>query len=246
MNVGGGVDPAGCDPHIPAQPPIDSANNAARSPTNLLLNSICTSQNAPPRVKPADTKLTACHPRSQGGLDIIAALAAWLPVKNLPLRVRNAHSVCDLEDWIQSSGTRLKSGVTSIRMLQCDMRALVFDLDGTLIDTVYAQVIAWQRSFAAEEMIAFSPESTRKDRPWWQSAGDRGRRRAGKNYLGRSSREYGQASQRHHERTIASCPTIAGRYHSLTSHPRAESAIWYSYFRRAVWIGRAIAAPRDL
>ncbi len=32
------------------------------------------------------------------------------------------------------------------------MRALVFDLDGTLIDTVYAQVIAWQRSFAAEEM----------------------------------------------------------------------------------------------
>jgi HAD superfamily hydrolase (TIGR01509 family) len=32
------------------------------------------------------------------------------------------------------------------------MRALIFDLDGTLIDTVYAHVIAWQRSFAGERM----------------------------------------------------------------------------------------------
>src|ERR1700722_10393684 len=29
------------------------------------------------------------------------------------------------------------------------MRALIFDLDGTLIDSVYAHVLAWQKSFAA-------------------------------------------------------------------------------------------------
>ena len=28
------------------------------------------------------------------------------------------------------------------------MQALIFDLDGTLIDTVYAHVFAWQRAFA--------------------------------------------------------------------------------------------------
>jgi HAD superfamily hydrolase (TIGR01509 family) len=28
------------------------------------------------------------------------------------------------------------------------MRALIFDLDGTLVDTVYAHVLAWQRAFA--------------------------------------------------------------------------------------------------
>ncbi len=27
------------------------------------------------------------------------------------------------------------------------MRALIFDLDGTLVDTVYARVFAWQRAF---------------------------------------------------------------------------------------------------
>jgi HAD superfamily hydrolase (TIGR01509 family) len=34
------------------------------------------------------------------------------------------------------------------------MRALIFDLDGTLVDTVFGHVLAWQRSFAAEGMIA--------------------------------------------------------------------------------------------
>jgi len=32
------------------------------------------------------------------------------------------------------------------------MRALIFDLDGTLIDTVYAHVFAWQRAFAETGM----------------------------------------------------------------------------------------------
>ena len=27
-------------------------------------------------------------------------------------------------------------------------RALIFDLDGTLVDTVYAHIFAWQRAFA--------------------------------------------------------------------------------------------------
>ena len=32
------------------------------------------------------------------------------------------------------------------------MRALIFDLDGTLVDTVYAHVFAWQRALAEVEM----------------------------------------------------------------------------------------------
>ena len=32
------------------------------------------------------------------------------------------------------------------------MRALIFDLDGTLVDTVYAHVFAWQRAFADSGM----------------------------------------------------------------------------------------------
>jgi phosphoglycolate phosphatase-like HAD superfamily hydrolase len=33
------------------------------------------------------------------------------------------------------------------------MKAIIFDLDGTLIDTVYAQVLAWQKSFATLEHL---------------------------------------------------------------------------------------------
>lgn len=32
------------------------------------------------------------------------------------------------------------------------MRALIFDLDGTLVDTVYAHVFAWQRAFAEADL----------------------------------------------------------------------------------------------
>src|SRR5262245_35247473 len=32
------------------------------------------------------------------------------------------------------------------------MRALIFDLDGTLVDTVYAHVFAWQRAFTEAGM----------------------------------------------------------------------------------------------
>lgn len=35
-----------------------------------------------------------------------------------------------------------------------NMKALIFDLDGTLIDTVYAHVLAWQKSFALIEGLA--------------------------------------------------------------------------------------------
>ena len=34
------------------------------------------------------------------------------------------------------------------------MRALIFDLDGTLFDSVYAHVLSWQKSFAAEGLQA--------------------------------------------------------------------------------------------
>src|ERR1700730_4774958 len=33
------------------------------------------------------------------------------------------------------------------------MRALIFDLDGTLVDTVYAHVFAWQRAFMELNMM---------------------------------------------------------------------------------------------
>ena len=32
------------------------------------------------------------------------------------------------------------------------MRALIFDLDGTLVDTVYAHVFAWQQALAEAGM----------------------------------------------------------------------------------------------
>jgi beta-phosphoglucomutase-like phosphatase (HAD superfamily) len=32
------------------------------------------------------------------------------------------------------------------------VRALIFDLDGTLVDTVYAHVFAWQRAFADADL----------------------------------------------------------------------------------------------
>src|SRR5512141_2346397 len=40
------------------------------------------------------------------------------------------------------------------------MRALIFDLDGTLVDTVYAHVFAWQLTLA-EAGHAITPEQTR-------------------------------------------------------------------------------------
>ena len=33
------------------------------------------------------------------------------------------------------------------------MRALIFDLDGTLVDTVYAHVFAWQQALAEAGMV---------------------------------------------------------------------------------------------
>jgi HAD superfamily hydrolase (TIGR01549 family) len=41
---------------------------------------------------------------------------------------------------------------TSARLYIAVVQALIFDLDGTLVDTVYAHVIAWQRAFAESGM----------------------------------------------------------------------------------------------
>ena len=35
-------------------------------------------------------------------------------------------------------------------LLNAGMHALIFDVDGTLIDSVYTHVVSWQKSFAAE------------------------------------------------------------------------------------------------
>jgi HAD superfamily hydrolase (TIGR01509 family) len=40
----------------------------------------------------------------------------------------------------------------SLFVLEEEMRALIFDLDGTLVDTVYAHVFAWQRALAEAGM----------------------------------------------------------------------------------------------
>jgi HAD superfamily hydrolase (TIGR01509 family) len=40
----------------------------------------------------------------------------------------------------------------TISQSEDDMRALIFDLDGTLVDTVYAHVFAWQRALAEAGM----------------------------------------------------------------------------------------------
>src|SRR2546428_9692317 len=41
---------------------------------------------------------------------------------------------------------------TSIQVGLVPMKALIFDLDGTLVDTVYAHVLAWQLAFAENDM----------------------------------------------------------------------------------------------
>jgi beta-phosphoglucomutase-like phosphatase (HAD superfamily) len=38
------------------------------------------------------------------------------------------------------------------------MKGLIFDLDGTLIDTVYAHVIAWQKAFALISRLTIPAE----------------------------------------------------------------------------------------
>ncbi len=35
---------------------------------------------------------------------------------------------------------------------EADLRALIFDLDGTLVDTVYAHIFAWQKALAEAGM----------------------------------------------------------------------------------------------
>src|SRR6185369_8663819 len=48
-------------------------------------------------------------------------------------------------------GPRRRCQVATTR-LAAVARALIFDLDGTLVDTVYAHVFAWQRALAEEGM----------------------------------------------------------------------------------------------
>jgi beta-phosphoglucomutase-like phosphatase (HAD superfamily) len=40
------------------------------------------------------------------------------------------------------------------------MKALIFDLDGTLVDTVYAHIFAWQRALAEGGMAIEGWRST--------------------------------------------------------------------------------------
>src|SRR5204863_8675868 len=40
----------------------------------------------------------------------------------------------------------------SILVMSAAMKALIFDLDGTLVDTVYAHVLAWQLAFSEAGM----------------------------------------------------------------------------------------------
>jgi HAD superfamily hydrolase (TIGR01509 family) len=42
--------------------------------------------------------------------------------------------------------------VSATILLESEMRALIFDLDGTLVDTVYAHIFAWQRALAEAGM----------------------------------------------------------------------------------------------
>jgi HAD superfamily hydrolase (TIGR01549 family) len=44
------------------------------------------------------------------------------------------------------------SGTIATILLENEMRALIFDLDGTLVDTVYAHIFAWQRALAEAGM----------------------------------------------------------------------------------------------
>src|SRR5207249_5331305 len=49
---------------------------------------------------------------------------------------------------LHSEPGALRGASRSTTSVYDHMRALIFDLDGTLVDTVYAHVFAWQRAFA--------------------------------------------------------------------------------------------------
>src|SRR5580765_5914329 len=53
---------------------------------------------------------------------------------------------------VQSRRTTAEDEIPASRNGAFGMRALIFDLDGTLIDTVYAHVFAWQRALAEAGM----------------------------------------------------------------------------------------------
>src|SRR5919202_94106 len=52
--------------------------------------------------------------------------------------------------WNQPSSTWLRAGPLAI--VRGPTPALIFDLDGTLVDTVYAHVFAWQRVLSEHGM----------------------------------------------------------------------------------------------
>src|ERR1700681_2571028 len=90
------------------------------------------------------------------------------------------------------------------------MRALIFDLDGTLFDSVYAHVLSWQKSFAAEGLRV----------PAWSIH----------NKIVMGGQE---PPQRDHEGTIAECRAAAGRGRAAAPLGRNACSLGHRDLRRS-------------
>ena len=62
------------------------------------------------------------------------------------LRSRSSRAVLSSGSVVASTMRLARPENVTARRRYCQMHALIFDLDGTLVDTVYAHVFAWQRA----------------------------------------------------------------------------------------------------